>query len=397
MWFTDAFEGPLAATPLEQACRAVLKRGGVLAFSPKVAGLATGGVTGKGKGAGFLADAVMNVGPLVEGERKTPPGFFSIEMGSKAILVVRQRTISVVGEGQVTLHLAPSTTRPARKIVLEGKKVEDLTALRRAARARAEAVFPPARPEAPIVDKGTLIIVGGGGMPEGLMKKFVDLAGGPKASIVVFPTAVPDPIPAKAPPNIQTFKRFGAGKVTVLTARTQEQVESKEFLDALREATGIWFGGGRQWRFVDAYEGTRAHALMHDVLKRGGVIAGSSAGATIQGDYLCRGGVFDNFDMMYEGYERGLGFLKGVGIDQHFAERKRFADMTAFVKTHPQMLGIGIDETTAIIVKGSVADVVGAGKVHFYDARRKVAEGQPDHESLGAGEKYELKERKRLP
>ena len=178
---------------------------------------------------------------------------------------------------------------------------------------------------------------------------------------------------------------------------TQEQVESKEFLDALREATGIWFGGGRQWRFVDAYEGTRAHALMHDVLKRGGVIAGSSAGATIQGDYLCRGGVFDNFDMMYEGYERGLGFLKGVGIDQHFAERKRFADMTAFVKTHPQMLGIGIDETTAIIVKGSVADVVGAGKVHFYDARRKVAEGQPDHESLGAGEKYELKERKRLP
>src|SRR5207237_10183123 len=136
-------------------------------------------------------------------------------------------------------------------------------------------------------------------------------------------------------------------------------------------------GGGRQWMFVDAYEGTKAHAEMLALLQRGGVIAGSSAGATIQGDYLCRGGVFGNFEMMYEGYERGLSFLPGVGIDQHFTQRKRFGDMTAFVKAYPQFLGIGIDEATAIIVKGSTAEVTGRGKVHFYDARRPVETGKP--------------------
>ena len=111
----------------------------------------------------------------------------------------------------------------------------------------------------------------------------------------------------------------------------------------MAKATGVWFGGGRQWRFVDAYEGTKAHPLMKEVLKRGGVIGGSSAGATIQGDYLCRGSPFGNEEIMYEGYERGLGFLPGVAIDQHFSRRKRFADMTALVKAYPQLLGVGLE------------------------------------------------------
>jgi cyanophycinase len=183
----------------------------------------------------------------------------------------------------------------------------------------------------------------------------------------------------------------------VLTGRTRALVESKEFLDALKEATGIWFGGGRQWRFVDAYEGTKALPLMFDVLRKGGVIGGSSAGATIQGEYLCRGGVFTNFDIAYEGYEHGLGFLPGVAIDQHFSQRKRHKDMTTLMKLYPQLLGIGIDESTAIVVRGQTADVVGRGKVHFYDALRPAEAGKPDYVALGDGERYDLKERKVLP
>jgi cyanophycinase len=136
---------------------------------------------------------------------------------------------------------------------------------------------------------------------------------------------------------------------------------------------------------------------MHDVLARGGVIGGTSAGATIQGDYLARGGVFNNFDIRYEGYERGLGFLKGVAIDQHFTQRKRHADMTQLMKVYPQYLGIGIDEATAIVVQGSTADVIGKGKVHFYDTNRKFDAGQPDYEALSAGSRYDLRERKVLP
>src|SRR4029077_3551259 len=165
----------------------------------------------------------------------------------------------------------------------------------------------------------------------------------------------PDPI-AKRDGLTDVFRKAGAKKATVLKARTQAEVESKAFLDTLREATGLWFDGGRQWRFVDCYENTKALPLMFDVLQRGGVIGGTSAGATIQGEYLARGGVFNNFDIRYEGYERGLGFLKGVAIDQHFSQRKRHSDMTSLMKVYPQYLGIGLDEATAIVVQGSVAE-----------------------------------------
>jgi cyanophycinase len=131
-------------------------------------------------------------------------------------------------------------------------------------------------------------------------------------------------------------------------------------------------------------------------LRRGGVIGGSSAGATIQGDYLCRGSPLGNLEMMCEGYERGFGFLRGTAIDQHFAQRKRFVDMTALMKTYPQLLGIGLDEGTALVVKGSVADVMGKGQAHFYDRTKPVEDDKPDHESLKAGGRYDLKARKIL-
>src|SRR5205823_10371724 len=103
------------------------------------------------------------------------------------------------------------------------------------------------------------------------------------------------------------------------------------FQEPLREAKGVWFSGGRQWRFVDAYEGTLCEKLFHDVLKRGGAIGGSSAGATIQGAYLCRGNPLGNLDIMAEGYERGFGFLPGTAIDQHFFKRNRLGDMQNLV------------------------------------------------------------------
>src|SRR5690606_7663818 len=114
---------------------------------------------------------------------------------------------------------------------------------------------------------------------------------------------------------------MGVESVGVLHGRHPEEIETPEQLAMLDEATGIWFGGGRQWRFVDAYEGTAIVDRFCDVLRRGGVIGGSSAGATIQGDYLVRGNPLGNTDMMADGYERGFAFLPGVAIDQHFAQR----------------------------------------------------------------------------
>ena len=162
----------------------------------------------------------------------------------------------------------------------------------------------------------------------------------------------------------------------------------------LKEARGIWFGGGRQWRFVDAYEGTKAVAAFHDVLRRGGVIGGGSAGATIQGDYLVRGSPLGNEEMMAAGYERGFAFLPGTAIDQHFAQRKRFADLSKVVAAFPQLLGIGLDEGTAIIVQGHLAEVMGPNEVHFFDRSNPVPEGEPDYTSVAGGGKYDLIARK---
>jgi cyanophycinase len=165
--------------------------------------------------------------------------------------------------------------------------------------------------------------------------------------------------------------------------------QDSAFLDPLRDATGIWFGGGRQWNLADSYYGTEAHRLMKQVLARGGVIAGSSAGASIQAEYLARATPIENFRIMAPGYERGgLGFIRGVAIDQHFSQRNRQKDLQSLVETYPQILGIGIDESTAIIVEKSTASVTGRGQVYFYWLD---AEANSKSEFIGkAGDRFNL-------
>lgn len=185
---------------------------------------------------------------------------------------------------------------------------------------------------------------------------------------------------------------------TFIHTKDRDQANSDDdFLAPLRDATGIYFGGGRQWNFADSYYGTEAHRLMKEVLDRGGVIAGSSAGASIQGRYLARATPIGNSRIMAFGYERGgLGFLDGVAIDQHFTQRRRYQDMTGLVKRYPQLLGIGIDESTAIMVRKSNAQVIGRGKVHFYDRNQPVSPGEPDYVALTAGSEYDLVKRQVL-
>ena len=126
---------------------------------------------------------------------------------------------------------------------------------------------------------------------------------------------------------------------------------------------------------------------MKEVLQRGGVIAGSSAGASIQARYLARANPLGNIDIMAAGYERGgLGFISGVAIDQHFSQRRRQADMSSLVNRYPQLLGIGIDERTALVVRKSVAKVIGEGDVYFYDRQTRSPADDPDFLKLASGE-----------
>ncbi len=413
VWFDGGLQARLAdayvGTAVEKELQALLRRGGVIGGTSAGAAIMSRTMIASGNpeptiryGFDLLPGTIIDQHFLKRNREDRlfkalakRPGLVGVGIDEGTALLVKGRRMEVLGESSVTVCLAPSATRPARTIELKVGKTADLTALRRAAVARAGTPFPPKRAAVPNVPKGTLLIHGGGAMPLEMARKFIELAGGPDALIVVLPTANADPLPARYY-AMKMFERAGARNVHELRARELKDVESPKTLDLLRKARGIWFGGGRQWRYVDAYEGTKALDLMRDVLRRGGVIGGSSAGATIQGAYLCRGSPFGNLEIMYEGYERGFAFLPGTAIDQHFTQRKRFADMTALMKTYPQLLGIGIDEATALIVRGHVAEIIGRGQVHFYDAGRPRAEGEPDHVSVPAGERYDLKDRLRL-
>jgi cyanophycinase len=140
---------------------------------------------------------------------------------------------------------------------------------------------------------------------------------------------------------------------------------------------------------------TAVHEMFKQVLARGGAIGGSSAGASIQSQFMPRGDPLGNTNIIAHGYLKGLGFLPGAAVDQHFTQRSRHKDMTLLMTTYPQLLGIGIDEATAIIVRGVTAEVYGNGRVFFYDYRTKPT-GETDYTALAKGEKYDMKERRKI-
>jgi aminobenzoyl-glutamate utilization protein B len=240
---------------------------------------------------------------------------------------------------------------------------------------------------------GTLVIDGGGQDPAAV-RAFVALAGGPESEVVLIPTASEsEPDAADLDRMRQRFERsFGFSRVKVLHTRDRAEADTESFASPLKTARGVWFGGGRQWRLVDSYMGTRTQREIEGVLARGGVVGGSSAGATIQGSYLVRGAREGNQIMMAKGYEQGFAYLRGVAIDQHLIVRGRQDDLPEVIKAKPELLGIGLDEPTAIVVKGDRFKVVGKTVVGIYDG--KDHDGKPYY-FLAKGETFDLKTRHR--
>ncbi len=239
---------------------------------------------------------------------------------------------------------------------------------------------------------GSLVIDGGGQNPA-TVRAFVALAGGNDAEIVMIPTA--NEVEKEDLDRIEkSFARnFGVTHVTVLHTRDRAEADTEAFVAPLKTARGVWFGGGRQWRLVNAYTGTRTQREIEGVLARGGVVGGSSAGATIQGSYLVRGAREGNQIMMAKGYEAGFGYLRGVAIDQHLLTRGRQDDLVEVIAAKPGLLGIGLDEPSAIVVKGDRLLVIGKTVVGIYDGK--------DHDGkryyfLSSGEQFDLHQRRRI-
>ena len=235
---------------------------------------------------------------------------------------------------------------------------------------------------------GALVLVGGNLQDPAIVERFLDLAGGPDAPVVLFPTAGGAESYDQAWRGGDAFRAAGATRLTVLHTTDRDTANTPAFVEPLRRARGVWFGGGRQWRLADAYLHTRVHEELQRVLDRGGVVGGSSAGATILGSYLVRGDTRTNTIMMGD-HEEGFGFLRDVGIDQHLLRRNRQFDLLEVIRARPELLGIGIDEDTAIVVRGDSFEVIGRGYVAIYDYERRLDSGGLFY-FLAPGDTYDL-------
>ena len=251
--------------------------------------------------------------------------------------------------------------------------------------------------------KGTLVIVGGGALREsGITERFIELAGGKDAKIVVVPTAGGNRNQDgslkvyKEEDALKSWKARGLTNVVLLHTADPKVANTPDFVKPLADARAVWFEGGRQWNLVDSYANTRAEKAFHAVLDRGGVIGGSSAGATIQGDFLVRGAVAGNEAIVAPEPEhrKGFAFLRRSAIDQHINTRNRWDDLDPLIKDNPTLLGIGLSENTAIVVKGDTFEVIGAWKVAVHDNARSYQPWEKPYYVLSAGDVYNMKTRK---
>ena len=242
---------------------------------------------------------------------------------------------------------------------------------------------------------GTVIVVGGGSMGPEIYAKFIAAAGGPEALIVDVPTAGGDSVYTQDAPGTRGWKQAGAKNVYVLHTTDRKLADSDSFATILAKAGGVWFEGGRQYHLVDSYAGTKTERGFHDVLARGGVVGGSSAGASILGDFLVRGAPSNNnFIMDDPGYEKGFAFLRGVGIDQHVVARERLADLAdSIIPKYPTLLGISEDEGTAWVVQGATAMIIGRNKAFVYGGNAAHDDGKP-FLTLYPGDRFNLAERR---
>lgn len=243
---------------------------------------------------------------------------------------------------------------------------------------------PPPKPPVADPPKGALVLVGGGKMPADVRAAFLDKAGGAaKAKVVVIPTASAAADDAdEHPAYLKPWRDAKAGEVTLLHTRDPKTANSDDFVKPLRDATGIWFSGGDQSKLTKAYAGTKVLEAIKERYRDGAAVGGTSAGAAVVSGVMITGGTDEATTA------DGFGLLGGAVVDQHFSQRKREKRLAGVIAKHPKLLGIGLDEGTAVVIAGDAAEVLGEGEAHFLTAEPKA-----EPVRLKAGGQYDLKGR----
>ena len=237
---------------------------------------------------------------------------------------------------------------------------------------------PVARPEEP-ARRGALVIVGGGGLPDNVRDKFMALAGGKAAKLVVIPTASESADRKDEEEGyLQPWRKYQPAGLVLLHTRSRPTADDPAFARPIADATAVWFSGGDQVKLIEAYRGTAVDREFRALLGRGGVIGGTSAGAAVMSDVMIEGGN-PKADV-----GRGFGFVTNAVFDQHFLKRNRVNRLLGVLADRPQLIGIGIDEGTAFVLEGDGWSVVGKSYVVALEVGK---DGRPPRvESFGEGD-----------
>jgi cyanophycinase len=217
-----------------------------------------------------------------------------------------------------------------------------------------------AKPES--AAKGSLLLCGGSVIPDKILRQFHDIGRGSMGRLVIIPTAsrLAD---QKGETDLWTklWTAYPWQSIQLVHAATRSEAEEPAFADRIKYATAVWIAGGDQQRLFDRYDGTRVVSELKQLIARGGIVGGTSAGAAIMSNVMILGGV--NQPRLGTGW----GLLPELIIDQHFSQRSRFERLAQAVERNPNTLGVGIDESTGLLLNSTGSQVIGNGAVYIVD------------------------------
>jgi cyanophycinase len=229
--------------------------------------------------------------------------------------------------------------------------------------------------------KGKLVIVGGGGTTDEIVERALALAGGKDARMLIVPQAAEDD-KKSGEDSKKYWMDKGATHVDIL-----DPTDEKAGLELVAKADFIWMPGGDQVRLVDHLAKTALPAAMRKRYQDGAVVGGTSAGAAVMSNVMVIGGDKADLKSVRSGgteTTEGFGFWPAAIVDQHFVKRQRFTRLLACVLDHPDLVGVGIDEKTAVVVADGHCEVIGESTVLVLDARAAQKRAAKAGETLSA-------------
>lgn len=221
--------------------------------------------------------------------------------------------------------------------------------------------------------RGHLVLNGGGKKPASVMNKFIELAGGKDALILIVPTASELPDTGEYYQNL-FMKEFGCTQVVPLQLTEKQHATDEAMVVLVTKAGGIWFSGGDQRRIIEVIKDSPVGNAISEAYANGTTLGGTSAGTACMSENMITGdGEFDRLTARNVVMRQGLGFFKYAILDQHFVARGRQNRLISVVLENPELFGVGVDEGTAVWLKpDDTFQVVGEGWVQIYDARKSV-------------------------